>query len=77
MFVGSGNSGNSTNYAVLRRRLNLTQDDVNEQNPTDITYVHRYIFKIVKACDVNEISRISMEIKFVFPILKLFVLTLF
>lgn len=37
---GSGNSGNSTNYAVLRRRLNLTQDDVNEQNPTDITYVH-------------------------------------
>jgi len=37
---GAGNSGNSTNYAVLRRRLNLTQDDVNEQNPTDITYVH-------------------------------------
>ena len=41
LYVGSGNSGNSTNYAVLRRRLNLTQDDVNEQNPTDITYVHR------------------------------------
>ena len=37
---GSGGSGNSTNYAVLRKRLNLTQDDVNEQNPTDITYVH-------------------------------------
>jgi len=37
---GAGNSGNSTNYAVLRRRLNLTQDDVNEQNPSDITYVH-------------------------------------
>ena len=37
---GSGTSANSTNYAVLRRRLNLTQDDVNEQNPADITYVH-------------------------------------
>lgn len=36
----SRSSGNSSNYAVLRRRLNLTQDDVNEQNPTDITYVH-------------------------------------
>ena len=40
-FQGStGSSSHSTNYAVLRRRLNLTQDDVNEQNPTDITYVH-------------------------------------
>ena len=30
----------SSNYAVLRKRLHLTQDDVNEQTPTDITYVH-------------------------------------
>ena len=37
---GSGGAGNSTNYAVLRRRLALTQDDVNELNPIDITYVH-------------------------------------
>ena len=30
----------SSPYSILRKRLNLTQDDVNEQNPTDITYVH-------------------------------------
>lgn len=28
------------NYAVLRKRLQLTLDDVDEQNPTDIAYVH-------------------------------------
>lgn len=28
------------NYAVLRKRLNLTMDDVNEQEPSDIAYVH-------------------------------------
>lgn len=30
----------SRNYAVLRKRLQLTLDDVNEQQPTDIAYVH-------------------------------------
>jgi len=30
----------SSPYSILRKRLNLTQDDVNEQNPSDITYVH-------------------------------------
>jgi hypothetical protein len=29
-----------SSYAVLRKRLNLTQDDVNELEPNDITYVH-------------------------------------
>ena len=28
------------NYPVLRKRLNLTLDDVNEQNPNDVAYVH-------------------------------------
>jgi hypothetical protein len=28
------------NYAVLRKRLNLTLDDVNEQDPSDTAYVH-------------------------------------
>lgn len=38
---GSSSSGaTASNYAVLRKRLNLTQDDVNEQNPSDISYVH-------------------------------------
>lgn len=32
--------GNSASYAVLRKRLNLTQSDEDEQNPTDISYVH-------------------------------------
>lgn len=30
----------SSSYSILRKRLNLTQDDVNEQDPSDITYVH-------------------------------------
>ncbi len=30
----------SRNYAVLRKQLQLTLDDVNEQDPSDIAYVH-------------------------------------
>ena len=30
----------SRNYAVLRKRLTLTLDDVDEQEPADIAYVH-------------------------------------
>ncbi len=36
----NSNASASNNYAVLRKRLNLTQDDVNELDPTDVTYVH-------------------------------------
>lgn len=32
----------SRNYAVLRKRLNLTLDDVDEQNPSDVAYVHSF-----------------------------------
>ena len=32
--------GTNRNYAVLRKRLRLTMDDVDEQNPKDIAYVH-------------------------------------
>ena len=37
----SNSTSASSIYSILRKRLELTQDDVNEQNPKDITYVHR------------------------------------
>ena len=41
----AGNSASSSStsnvYSLLRKRLQLTQDGVNEQEPNDITYVHR------------------------------------
>ena len=39
LFTNQSPSASST-YSVLRKRLNLTQDDVNEQDPSDIAYVH-------------------------------------
>lgn len=40
LLFSNSNASATSNYSVLRKRLNLTQDDVNEQDPTDITYVH-------------------------------------
>ncbi|XP_040573210.1 vacuolar protein sorting-associated protein 33A [Lepeophtheirus salmonis] len=34
------NGSNKSNYVVLRKKLNLTLDDVNEQDPKDIAYVY-------------------------------------
>ena len=41
--AGNASSTSSTSnvYSLLRKRLHLTQDGVNEQEPNDITYVHR------------------------------------
>ena len=39
LFTNQNPSASST-YSILRKRLNLTQDDVNEQDPSDIAYVH-------------------------------------
>ena len=33
-------SNSASTYSILRKRLHLTQDDVNEQDPSDIAYVH-------------------------------------
>ena len=41
-FAGNSTSSSTSNvYSLLRKRLHLTQDGVNEQEPNDITYVHR------------------------------------
>ena len=38
LFANQSNSAST--YSILRKRLHLTQDDVNEQDPSDIAYVH-------------------------------------
>ena len=40
LLCSNGSTSASSIYSILRKRLQLTQDDVNEQNPNDITYVH-------------------------------------
>ena len=44
----------SSPYSILRKRLNLTQDDVDEQDPSDITYVHSVFapmsVRLVQSC---------------------------
>lgn len=50
----NNNPGASSPYSILRKRLNLTQDDVNELEPSDITYVHSVFapmsIRLVGAC---------------------------
>ena len=40
LLCSNSSTSASSIYSILRNRLRLTQDDVNEQNPNDITYVH-------------------------------------
>jgi hypothetical protein len=39
-FITTQTSGGHKTFGTLRKRLNLISDIVDEQNPTDIAYVH-------------------------------------